>query len=85
MFRSHIIKIGNSQGVRLPKNLLQNSGIEDEIYLSSENGKIIITPVLKNRINWDKAFQEMAENDDDQLLDINQSSTSTWGEQEWEW
>jgi antitoxin MazE len=85
MFRSHIIKIGNSQGVRLPKNLLQHSGIEDEIYLSSENGKIIITPVLKNRTNWDKAFQEMAENGDDQLLDINQSSTSTWDEQEWEW
>ena len=85
MFRSHIIKIGNSQGVRLPKNLLQNSGIENEIYLSSENGKIIITPVLKNRINWDKAFQEMAENGDDQLLDINQCSTSTWDEQEWEW
>ncbi|MBF2057417.1 MAG: AbrB/MazE/SpoVT family DNA-binding domain-containing protein [Cyanobacterium sp. T60_A2020_053] len=83
--RSHIIKIGNSQGVRLPKKLLENSNIQNEIYISSENGKIIITPILKNRLNWDKAFQEMSENDDDQLLDINQEITSTWDEEEWEW
>ncbi|BAQ61062.1 prevent host death protein [Geminocystis sp. NIES-3708] len=80
-----MVKIGNSQGVRLPKKLLELSGIKDKIYLSSENGKIIITPISKNRQDWDKVFKNMAENNDDQLLDINQDITCTWDEQEWDW
>lgn len=85
MIYTKIVKIGNSQGVRLPKSLLELSGIEDKICLSSETGKIIITPAQENRQGWSESFKKMAENKDDTLLDINENITSTWDEEEWEW
>jgi antitoxin MazE len=85
MIYTKIVKIGNSQGVRLPKSLLEISGIQEQICLSSENGKIVITPVQKNRQGWAESFQMMAENEDDHPLDSIENMTSTWDEQEWEW
>jgi antitoxin MazE len=85
MIYTKIIPIGNSQGVRIPKSLLELSGIKDQICLSSENGKIVITPIKEIRQGWTKSFQEMAKNQDDRLLDINEEITSTWDEQEWDW
>ena len=46
-----IQKWGNSQGIRIPKNLLKNSHIEigEEVNISTENGKIIVEPTNKIR------------------------------------
>jgi antitoxin MazE len=84
MIYTKIISIGNSQGVRIPKNILKLSGIKDQICLSCENGKIVITPIKETRQGWAQSFQEMGKNQDDRLLDINQEITSTWDEQEWD-
>jgi antitoxin component of MazEF toxin-antitoxin module len=43
--RARIIKIGNSQGIRIPKPLLEQTGIEGEANLEVENHQIIIRPV----------------------------------------
>ena len=43
--KTSIIKIGNSKGVRIPKALLEISGIDGEVELSLRNGSIIISPV----------------------------------------
>lgn len=40
---------GNSKAVRLPKALLQLTGIEDQVKLSVQDGAIVITPVKKRR------------------------------------
>lgn len=63
-----IIKIGNSKGFRLSKTILERYNITDKIELILEKGQIIIRPILKPRKGWDKAFQNMHENGDDQLL-----------------
>ena len=41
---AQIVKWGNSQGVRLPKQLLEETGmkLEDKVILTSENGRIMI-------------------------------------------
>ncbi len=83
---TRIVKIGNSQGIRIPKILIEQSGLKEEVDLEVENNQIVIRPIRKIREGWDHAFQLMAEKGDDQLLDkdagINQSS---WDSQEWEW
>ncbi len=63
-----VIKIGNSKGIRLSKTLLEKYNIKDTVDLILESGQIIIKPLSKPRKNWDKAFNEMAENGDDKLL-----------------
>lgn len=81
--RTSIIQIGNSQGIRLPKALLAMSQIEDEVDLEVKNGSIIIRPVKKPREGWEEAFKQMANSEDDDLLD--QAIVNQWDQQEWEW
>jgi antitoxin MazE len=63
-----IIKIGNSKGFRLNKTILERYNITDKIELILEKGQIILRPISEPRKGWDKAFQKMQENGDDQLL-----------------
>ncbi len=63
-----IIKIGNSKGFRLPKALIDKYNIKDKVELIMEKGYLIIKPISKPRKNWEKAFKEMNENGDDELL-----------------
>ena len=84
--KAKIVKIGNSRGIRIPKSLIEDSGISGEVELEVDDDTIIIKPVSKNRESWDAAFQKMAENTDDVLLDAEILVDQTkWDEEEWEW
>lgn len=62
-----IIKIGNSQGIKIPKNILEEFGEPEKIELELKDHNIFLKP-LTPRANWDKAFKEMNKNGDDKLL-----------------
>ena len=83
--RARIIKIGNSQGIRIPKPLLQQVGIGEDVELAIEDKRIIILPVSKPRENWDAAFKQMAATGDDALLIADQELIHLWDEEEWQW
>lgn len=63
-----IINIGNSKGIRLSKTILEKYSIHDKIELILEKGYIVLKPKNEPRVGWEKAFQKMHENGDDQLL-----------------
>jgi antitoxin MazE len=63
-----IIKIGNSKGFRLTKEILERYNIKDRVQVILEKGQIILRPVNSPRKGWDKAFKQMHESGDDQLL-----------------
>ena len=63
-----LIQIGNSRGFRLSKTLIDKYNIKDKIELILEKGYIILKPIEKPRKDWDKAFKEMRNNEDDNLL-----------------
>lgn len=81
--QANIIRIGNSQGVRIPKALLALSGIEDAVELVVHEGTIIIRPRKKAREGWEESFRAMAAAGDDQLLD--EVPPTEWEDEEWEW
>lgn len=83
--KTRIIKIGNSQGIRIPKLLLEQSGLGEEVELEVQANRIVITPARRPREGWDEQFKAMAERGDDQLLDGDVPSFSTWDADEWEW
>jgi antitoxin MazE len=62
-----VIKIGNSKGFRLSKTIIEKYDIKDKVELILEKEYLIIKPVSKPRIGWEKSFKEMSENGDDQL------------------
>lgn len=63
-----IITIGNSKGIRLPKSILEQYDIKESLEIILEKGRIILKPSSMPRKGWEKAFQSMHENGDDQLL-----------------
>ena len=83
--RASIIKIGNSQGIRLPKPLLDQTGIKDDVELEVEKSQIIIRPISNSRDGWDEAFKSMSLNRDDTLLDGNEVISNSFDEEEWQW
>ncbi|MCX6170853.1 MAG: AbrB/MazE/SpoVT family DNA-binding domain-containing protein [Ignavibacteriales bacterium] len=84
--KTKIIKIGNSRGIRIPKSLIDHSGLKSEIELEIVDGQIVIKPISKTRDSWEKAFQKMVINKDDILLDKDSlPEQSKWDKEEWEW
>ncbi|MDQ3748321.1 MAG: AbrB/MazE/SpoVT family DNA-binding domain-containing protein [Acidobacteriota bacterium] len=84
--RTRIVKIGNSLGVRIPKILLKQSRLAEEVEIEAFDRQIVISPARQPRDDWDAAFQAMAQNGDDKLLDAEEVHTlSSWDETEWQW
>ena len=83
--RARVIKIGNSQGLRLPKPILEQTGIKEEVEIEVEKDQIIIRPAKTAREGWDKAFKAMAKNSDDEPLIDDSSISHSWDEDEWQW
>ena len=83
--RARIVKIGNSQGIRIPKPLLEQSGILDDVELEVKQNQIIIRPVSNVRAGWDDAFKAMAKMGDDAIIDEMDNISNSWDDTEWQW
>ena len=83
--RTRIVKIGNSQGVRIPKLLLERSNLAEEVELEAEDDRIIIRSTKQPRQDWERAFRVMAERGDDSLLNSSSSAQTQWDGDEWQW
>src|SRR5260221_11602672 len=80
--RSKIVRIGNSQGVRLPKLMIEEAGLNKDVELRVEDGQIVIAASRIARAGWADAAQRAHAAADDQL----QSSGATrFDATEWEW
>ena len=83
--RTRIIRIGNSQGVRIPKLYLQQTGLGEEVELEVQDSEIVIRSTEHPRQGWAEAFRAMAKDGDDKLLDEESMNQSSWDEVEWQW
>ncbi|MFM9904643.1 MAG: AbrB/MazE/SpoVT family DNA-binding domain-containing protein [Pyrinomonadaceae bacterium] len=81
--KTQIIQIGNSQGIRIPKVLLEDCKITGEVDLVIHADGILIRNVQKPRAGWGEAFKEMSENEDDELVDA--GSATKFEKKEWQW
>ena len=83
--RTNIIRIGNSQGIRIPKILLEQSHLGTEVDLEVEDEKIIIRSASHVRQGWEEKFKLMAESRDDVLIDGDVNVETEWDKDEWQW
>ena len=64
-----IRRIGNSQGIVIPKPLLAQVGLEDHADLTIERGALVLRrPAKARRAGWAVAAQKIAESGDDSLV-----------------
>ena len=83
--KAQIVRIGNSQGVRIPKPFLQQSGISGEVDIEVRGNQIVLRSLRRPREGWEDSFRRMASKGDDVLLDGKLLRQSSWDEEEWQW
>lgn len=81
--RARLVQIGNSRGVRLPKPLLQEAGLTDEVEIRVRKGAIVIERVGHPRAGWEEAARQLRERHDDRLLDG--PVGTKFDDEEWQW
>ena len=82
--RARVIKIGNSQGLRIPKPILEQTGIMDDVEIEVEKNQIIIRPVKNPREGWDDALKMMGRKGDDEPI-IDDGTANLWDDGQWQW
>lgn len=83
--KTRIVRIGNSQGIRIPKVLLERSGLGQEVDLQVQDEQIIIRPAQRPRQGWAELFREMAQQGHDRLIDKDFPGQTRWDKDEWQW
>jgi antitoxin MazE len=83
--KSKIIRIGNSRGIRIPKPLIEQLGIERDVEIYVEDDRLVISRVAETRAGWGGSFRDMAAHGDDILLDGERAAGTAWDGEEWEW
>ena len=83
--KARVVKMGNSKGVRIPKTILDQLGLGEEVELSVCEDQLVIRPSKSPRAEWEQQFRLMAERGDDRLLDEKAVSTTRWDVDEWHW
>lgn len=81
--RTRLVRIGNSRGVRIPKLLLEQAGLEDEVELRVVEHGIVIESVRAPRAGWREAARLIRERGEDGMLD--EPTPTRFDETEWEW
>jgi len=59
--KTRLVRIGNSRGIRLPKPLIVQAGLTDEVELYVRDGAIVIERASTPRAGWAEAANQMHE------------------------
>ena len=81
--KTRLVRIGNSRGVRLPKTIITQAGLTDEVELGVREGAVIIARVTSARSGWADAARQMRQRHEDRLLDA--PTATRFDEKEWQW
>jgi len=81
--KARIVRIGNSRGVRIPKPVIEQIGLGEDVTMVVREGALVITPFGRARAGWSQAFRSMATRGDDAPIDEPQGSR--WDDDEWQW
>ena len=91
--RTRIIRIGHSQDIRIPKQLLEQTGLGPEVELEVQGQRIVIRAVRHPRADWAEsiiraqaeATPEDEEEEEAWLREMNAMGPTDFERYEWEW
>lgn len=81
--KTKLVPIGNSRGVRIPKPLLEQAGLENDVELRVVEGGIMVLAIGLRRAGWAEAAEKVRERGEDGLLDA--QIATDFDESEWKW
>lgn len=80
--KARLVRIGNSRGIRLPKAIIDQVGLDDEVELRVENQRLVIEPTIRPRAGWAEAIQTMGAEPANQL---DPATPTRFDDTEWHW
>jgi antitoxin MazE len=81
--KTRLVQIGNSRGLRLPKPLIEEAGLKDEVEVILRDGALIITSAEHPRRGWESAVDLLLERREDHVID--EPAPTRFDDEEWEW
>lgn len=83
--QTNLIAVGNSKGLRLPKAILAQCGIEDRVSLKITQEGLLISPVRSPRQGWEERIKEECCSTADAELNAFTEISNTFDKEEWTW
>ena len=83
---AHLVKIGNSQGIRIPKPFIKQAQLEGkELEFQVVNGGLFIAPRLKAREGWAELIKETLTAQGTEVIDQEWLDSELTSNEELEW
>jgi antitoxin MazE len=79
--KARLVRIGNSRGVRLPKAVIDQVGLVDEVEIQVEANRLVILPAARPRAGWAEAARAIGSSN--RLLAL--ATPTRFDEDEWKW
>ena len=80
---TRLVRVGNSRGVRIPKPLLEEAGLDGDVRLRVVRSGIVIEPARPARAGWSEAARALGRSAEAGLLD--EPTPTSFDEDEWVW
>ena len=80
--KTKLVRIGNSRGIRLPKVLIEQAGLNEDVQLEVQGNTVVIRPLPSTRAGWARAAAALAATEEG-LIDA--VRPNTFDQDEWTW
>lgn len=80
--KTKLVRIGNSRGVRLPKPLIEQAGLEEDVQLEVQGNTVVIRALSSTRDGWAEAAANLAETGKGLLDPV---APTVFDREEWTW
>ena len=81
--KTRLVRIGNSRGLRVPKILLDEAGLPEEVELRAEPGRLVVSAAGRPRAGWAAKARSMHKRADDVLID--EATPTSFDNNDWRW
>jgi antitoxin MazE len=82
--KTRLVRIGNSRGIRIPRVVVEQTGLQGELELEVRDRQLVVRPTSRPRAGWEDRFREMAGRRDERPL-WPETALTSFDRKEWEW
>jgi len=82
--KTELVRIGNSRGIRIPKPLIEQCRLGNNVELRVENDSLVISPERRPRQDWEEAFRAAGSAINDEHM-LETAAPNEFDRKGWKW
>jgi len=82
--KTPLVRIGNSQGIRIPKAIIEQCGFRDRLEMTVRGRTLVVAAAQRAREGWEEAFARGVPAGEEETL-MPDGLAASWDEAEWRW